>query len=96
MKVKDLLKDPSAWTRGRLAQDRDGKIVSPFDPSACCFCLLGAMFRCYPEDGEKDAAFAKLKQAITEHGYRFSSVVGFNDRVATHAEILTVLETADI
>ncbi len=39
------------WIRGDLAQDKDGKSVDPSDPSACQFCLLGALYKACEEIG---------------------------------------------
>jgi hypothetical protein len=39
----DLLEQHD-WLQHRLAINRDGGIVQPTDPTACGFCLLGAIF----------------------------------------------------
>jgi hypothetical protein len=43
--TRELLSKPQRWTRGTLARDSRGLPVSPEDPKACRFCLMGAMYR---------------------------------------------------
>lgn len=40
--ARDLLVD-KGWVQGRLAEDKDGQPVPPWDPDACRFCALGAL-----------------------------------------------------
>ena len=44
MKIKELLKNPEKWTKGACARDMRGKPVRVNDPTACCWCLVGAAF----------------------------------------------------
>jgi hypothetical protein len=54
MKIHELLDSPSKWTKGCLAADANGEIVGEHDPSARCWCLIGAIYKCYePESHEK-------------------------------------------
>lgn len=47
MKVQDLLTDPTKWARQGYAFAGDGRHVIPTDPEATCWCLAGAVRRCY-------------------------------------------------
>lgn len=47
MKVCELLSGPEKWTQGVPAMDAAGDLVLPTDPRACCWCLRGAIERCY-------------------------------------------------
>lgn len=49
MKIKELLTDSSKWTKGSLAKTETNCYVSPSHTQAVCWCLLGAIFRCYKE-----------------------------------------------
>ena len=100
MKVKELLADESKWTRSVLARNRGGYACSPTDPTATCFCLLGAIDRCYPDLAKSDLAIIKLQRAIAKHTEATIVVpmtVGtFNDYHASFEDIKKVLELADI
>lgn len=47
MKVKELLSDSSKWIQGANARDRNGRKIAPESPYAICWCLFGAIVRCY-------------------------------------------------
>jgi hypothetical protein len=50
MKVKDLLSSPEKWTQQAYAKTKHGIATSSSDPDAFCFCLLGAVHKCYSID----------------------------------------------
>lgn len=47
MKVHELLDSPERWTQGWLAKDKEGRHVSVHADNATCFCLVGAVGKCY-------------------------------------------------
>jgi hypothetical protein len=47
MKAHELLNDASKWTKEVFARDAEGKECPPEDDAATCFCILGAVRRCY-------------------------------------------------
>ena len=101
MKVKELLSDESKWTKGVLAKDSYGCDCPPTDPDASCFCLLGAIDKCYDGfDSKKDLAIIKLKRAISRHPktpvHSPVTISTFNDYHASFEDIKKVLEVADI
>jgi hypothetical protein len=101
MKVKELLSEESKWTTGVLAKNGDGYDCSPTDPDASCFCLLGAIDKCYDGfDSKKDLAIIKLKRAISRHTNAIivipMTISTFNDHHASFEDIKKVLEIADI
>ena len=49
MKIRELLTDESKWTKWKIAIDISGNIVLPDDPTAVCWCLSGAITKCYTE-----------------------------------------------
>ena len=51
MKVKELLSSPEKWTKGCAAKDSRGMLCPSDDPRACRWCLIGALMKCYGEDG---------------------------------------------
>lgn len=42
--ARKLLSKNGNWTKGNLARDSDGIVVDVTDPSACKFCLMGAIY----------------------------------------------------
>jgi hypothetical protein len=50
MKMYELLADPAHWTKGAMARTGPNGIfsVEPDDPAATCWCLDGAVVKCYP------------------------------------------------
>lgn len=69
------------WTRGALARNAAGAPVSPHDPSAVCWCVLGALDAALgsghsPEDAAYAAAVLKRTNGIPLE-YPFAS---YNDR----------------
>lgn len=47
MKVKELLDSPEKWTKGHYSRDKLGNPAWPENDDATCFCLMGAIRRCY-------------------------------------------------
>lgn len=47
MKVKELLSSPERWTQGFIARDLDGDGCGPTAAEAVCWCLTGALVKCY-------------------------------------------------
>ncbi len=48
MKVKELLDSPEKWTQRANARDSHNLPVNPECDHAACWCLIGAIIRCYP------------------------------------------------
>lgn len=100
MKVQELLTDESKWTQDTSARARDGKPVSPQSQRAVCWCLVGAIVRCYPSDDDNLAAFNKARRVIEPlipfYSDTFGAVVSMYNDSATFADIRRVIEQADI
>lgn len=85
MKVKDLLKDESKWTKGCHARDASGEAVSPRD--GCSWCLLGAVDYCYYPNSE-----IVLKKIRREVG----GFIGIWNDSHTFEEVRNLIEELDI
>lgn len=98
MKVKELLADPKAWTKKASARDAIGRAVDVDSPTACAFCLTGAIRRCYDNTKERSDAYVKIRGVLREKaGWDYGVVVMFNDdQATTHADVMKVLEQADV
>lgn len=94
MKIKELLNDESKWVQGWYSVDKDGAVVPPNVPEACCWCLEGATMRCYGTD-EPDITHNKIRPHLPKE-YE-GNVVRFNDDAKTTFEdIRKVIEKADV
>lgn len=97
MKVRELLDKPEKWTTNALARDASGKPIDPGSSRAACWCLNGAIDKCYPVGDKRAAARAKLKAAIRSRRGDYSSITWFNDYQAKKFEdVKAVLATADV
>lgn len=94
MKAHELLNTPEKWTKGAFAKDHTGCNVNYNSALAICFCLGGAINRCYnnPEDvfvnANKIGKFLNLPNLkLTE----------WNDAPErTYEEVITILKELDI
>lgn len=101
MKVKELLADPSAWTQGSMAKGADGNDTCVFGPSsisACKWCLLGAIARCYhTRPAICGQVIKKVHEALVHKGLENGSIVSWNDMPErTHAEVLALVTELDV
>lgn len=96
MKVQELFSDESRWTKYQPASDAEGNFCFVDDENACSFCLLGALVKCYGNEG-----FNKLFPRITSYickvtGWHFGHISSFNDQFATFADIQKLAKDLDI
>ncbi len=93
MKLRELLTDKSKWTKHTLARNTKGSPVHPLSDEAVCWCLVGAMQKCYSIDSSVAAIVnndvsVELREAIKrKYGHMYiSTVLGFNDTQETTFE----------
>jgi len=90
MKIRELLKTPEKWTRGTFAKGIRGDSVHFASKHAVCWCLMGAVYQCYPtniiETTEKLATALKCP---------FQELAAWND-AHSHAEVLALVEKLDL
>ncbi len=96
MKIHQLLETPDKWTQGAFARLPDGKAVKSNHPNAVCWCLIGAICKCYDGIGAKtaisDAILAAAAGAVA--GEMLST---WNDHPSrTHAEVLELVKRLDV
>lgn len=63
MKIHQLLKTRKQWIQGGLSRDKYGHDVSIHSKSAVCWCLYGALMKCYPRVEQYVIARKKLDAA---------------------------------
>ena len=100
MKVKELLADPTSWTQGALARDSSGRNVDFQGEHAICWCIAGGIKKCYlPDFEECEGAMEKILRIIDPKNKNRDCwgkpMFDFNDK-STHAELMKVLEEADV
>jgi len=84
--VAELLAEPQHWTTGALAKDSAGRSVSPTDPTATCWCGIGATYKVYYDMTGTREADNRLVLKITQRLMQSASqllagrrVESFND-----------------
>jgi len=97
MKVRDLLTDESKWTKHVYALDaKKNPLADPLNPNAVCWCLGGAIEKCYPILAERLAIYTRITQRVKPEEVG-SYVHRWNDTVGrTFAEVRALVEELDI
>ena len=92
MKISELLTSKDKWTQGPEAEDRYGRPVYHDSPRAVCWCLMGALMKCYPDVVQRDAARMRLYEAI-----RFPNIMWWNEcPERTFVEVKAAVEAAGV
>lgn len=96
MKIKDLFKDKSNWTKCANARTKEGKAVCVTSPHAASWCLLGACFKVY---GSSLEATDKFRHQVNYYlkRERTAGVTNWNDAPErTFEEIYKLVNDLDI
>ena len=109
IEARNLIAEPQHWVRADNARNSAGKSVDTDDPSAVCFCAIGALVHVNDQrrrrsdynDQHLPAAFIALENAIYEpdHPRRYydtaSNIIRWNDRVERqHHEVIDAFDDA--
>lgn len=87
MKIKELLSGPEKWTQHTYARDKNGRDCSQWSQEAVCWCLYGAVDKCYENIIEIDN---KIREKVI-------SIVDWNDDPnRTFEEVKALVEELDI
>ena len=86
--VRNLISDERHWTKGQYARDERGKSVHPSSPTACKWCLTGAIDRAIDKDEDKQLAELYIR---TTAAYGYESLAVFND-YSSHKEVIDALD----
>lgn len=93
MKVRELLSDERRWTTGAHARDSAGQVVCYTSLDAVCFCLAGAVRRCYPVV-EAEKILLRMHDVLAP---TYGSTPCFNDDPKTSfTDILKFVEEMNI
>ena len=92
--LQELFVNECYWAKGNYAKNKNGANVGLFDESGSCWCLLGAIHKCYNRRGEEIVAeiIAKIKIHLKGMGF-VGSISSFNDSPETKFEdILKIVQ----
>lgn len=95
MKPSELLASPSSWSRGELARGPDGKRLDWYDPNACSWCVLGALYKCFGDRPERFGNYAE-RHALRDVIGGGSIQQWNDDPETTHADVLATLRKAGL
>lgn len=87
--ARALIAEPEHWTQRAAARNRLGMPVGALEPSACCWCAAGALFRVAGRFNDR-GYYAGMKALCPVTG---PGVVVLND-MSTHADVLAMFDKA--
>jgi len=91
--ARQSISDEKNWTQGVYARDIDGYSVVEMEPTAVCFCSLGAIRKAIPGDDYKGYNNARDSLYETLRGRPHLNVHGFNDHPNTkHSDVLALFD----
>ena len=101
--VRELLSSPDSWTQGVFARDQNGKSVCPDDPSATCWCLMGAILYIFKRENMAtykhvlDVCLNKINPLPTKGEWSVRSMIDWNDSPErSHEDVVELLENTGI
>jgi len=96
MKVRDVFTTPATWIKGMYARDGEGNGIRPQDPEAKCFCLQGAIRKCYDPAGDFSKEYMRVRDLVcTRLGG--SDIPSWNDAdERTFKQVKQLVEELDI
>lgn len=95
VQARQKIDAPEKWTQGAFGRNADGDYLGLCDPSACRWCVAGAVCEVAESSPLEDAAIAVLAELVPKPPPTAmdGSVAHFND-THTHAEVLALLDRA--
>lgn len=93
MKAYELLSDESKWATRAYARTNSTMSCAPKEESACSWCVLGAMEKCY-----YNGTLAKdYIDAVAKLRNRVGNIAQWNDaKERTYEEVIALLKELDI
>lgn len=97
MKVYELFQQPGInWIQNDLSLDGKGHEVFYNDPSACCFCLIGGISKCYQST---TSTYSRMWKRSFDHVKKigYESVAEWNDDPKrTKEDVVALCKELDI
>ena len=91
MKLKELFDKPHKWTRQLYARKEDGHGITADSDEAVCWCLMGGIFRCYPDAQKQRELELRLGLHLGQHPINWNDTKG-----RTFEEVKALVEELDI
>ena len=97
MKIKELLTKEN-WIKGFESLDQDGGPMNPRSEYAFCWCIVGAINKCYQKDDkERNNVLYAIQAKIGHRGDAELGVSGWNDKEErTFEDVKKLVEELDI
>lgn len=103
MTVCELLSDEECWIQ-EVSYASDWSSISDDPKEADCFCLAGAIDRCYSSTRDRERKYRKVAKVLRSEGWEFTAgissdaeIARFNDApTTTFVDIRRVIERAGI
>jgi hypothetical protein len=95
--LRNLLDDPHHWTQGEAAKRTDGREVSPEDPWAVCWCVMGGVSRVTKGHDTMDwynGAIGAISDTLKSNGFTNGIAAWNDDKRRTHADVIAILDLA--
>lgn len=89
MKVKELLKDSTCWTKRAYARDKSGEPRSIHSEDTCRWCLIGAVHKLYPDT-------VHLISVRIYNETKMDAVVWNDDPKRTYEEVANLIDKLGI
>lgn len=109
MKIKELFSSKEKWIKGMYASNEEKLYTNILSPDAVCFCLEGALYRCYIDNKQNIDARKKIENSIFKLYPDFEYKMGknmadnsyhlplFNDHYSIQfKDIMAVVEDAEV
>ena len=95
MKIKELFSDRSKWIQHDMSVDYRRRFTAPNSNDACCWCLVGAIIKCYPEDLiQQGRVMERIRLKI---GNDYGPIYKWNDAIGrTFEDVKQLVEELDI
>lgn len=85
-RVANLLRYEERWTQYTPARNNEKESVLPDSPTATCWCLVGAIYKCYPNQEERYLINKLVFKELGELPHRW------NDNInRTHDDVLALV-----
>jgi len=89
MKIYELLNKPKKWTQGTNARNISGDRVDANSKTAICWCINGAMLKCYQNAVDRRRVDRALRSEI-------ELLTFWNDTTATYEDVIALTKRLDV
>lgn len=91
MLVRELLISEDKWTKGAGARSINQQIVATNSPNAVCWCIFGALDRCYPNYNNWLRVYVRINKELGK------DMMAWNDEPErTFEDVRHLVEKLDI